>query len=57
VTGRWLALVTPVSSTNKAHHHDITEILLKVALNTTIPTPPTPMLKVMKNPTFKIAVI
>jgi hypothetical protein len=46
-----------VSSTNKAHHHDITEILLKVALNTTIPTPPTPMLKVMKNPTFKIAVI
>jgi hypothetical protein len=23
-----------VSSTNKTHHHDITEILLKVALNT-----------------------
>jgi hypothetical protein len=24
----------PVSSTNKTNHHDITEILLKVALNT-----------------------
>jgi hypothetical protein len=24
----------PVSSTNKTDHHDITEILLKVALNT-----------------------
>jgi hypothetical protein len=26
--------VTPVYSTNKTVHHDITEILLKVALNT-----------------------
>jgi hypothetical protein len=25
---------TPVSSTNKTDHHDITEILLKVTLNT-----------------------
>ena len=25
---------TPVSSTNKTDHHDITEILLKVVLNT-----------------------
>jgi hypothetical protein len=25
---------TPVSSTNKTDHHDIAEILLKVALNT-----------------------
>jgi hypothetical protein len=25
----------PVSSTNKTDHHDITEILLKVVLNTT----------------------
>jgi hypothetical protein len=25
---------TPVSSTNKTYHHDITEIVLKVALNT-----------------------
>jgi hypothetical protein len=25
---------TPVSSTNKTNHHDITEIFLKVALNT-----------------------
>ena len=29
--GRWFS---PVSSTNKTDHHDITEILLKVALNT-----------------------
>jgi hypothetical protein len=30
-TGRWF---TPVSSTNKADRYDMTEILLKVALNT-----------------------
>jgi len=28
---------TPVSSTNKTDSHDITEILLKVALNTIAP--------------------
>jgi hypothetical protein len=33
VTGQWFSLGTPVSSTNKTDHHDITEILLKVALN------------------------
>ena len=33
-TGRWFSLGTPVSSTNKTDYHDITEILLKVALNT-----------------------
>ena len=33
-TGRWFSLGLPVSSTNKTYHHDITEILLKVALNT-----------------------
>jgi hypothetical protein len=32
--GLWFSLGTPVSSTNKTDHHDITEILLKVALNT-----------------------
>ena len=31
---RWLSPGTPVSSTNKIDRHDITEILLKVALNT-----------------------
>ena len=31
--GRWFSLCTPVSSTNKTDHHDLTEILLKVALN------------------------
>jgi len=33
-TGRWFSPNTPVSSTNKTHHHDIDEILLKFALNT-----------------------
>jgi hypothetical protein len=31
---RWFSPGTPVSSTNKTDRHDITEILLKVALNT-----------------------
>jgi len=33
-TGWWFSLGTPVSSTNKTARHDVTEILLKVALNT-----------------------
>jgi hypothetical protein len=33
-TGRWFSLDSLVSSTNKTDRHDITEILLKVALNT-----------------------
>jgi hypothetical protein len=33
-TGRWFSSGPPVSSTNKTDCHDITEILLKVALNT-----------------------
>jgi hypothetical protein len=32
--GRWFCLGTPASSTAKTGRHDITEILLKVALNT-----------------------
>ena len=32
--GRWFSPGTPVSSTNKTDIHDITEMLLKVALNT-----------------------
>jgi hypothetical protein len=35
----WFSLVTLVSSTNKTDCHDITEILLKVALNTITPNP------------------
>jgi hypothetical protein len=38
-TGRWFSPGTPVSSTNKTDHHDIAEILLKVALNTISPNP------------------
>jgi hypothetical protein len=34
VTGRWFSPGTPVSYTNKTDHCNITEILLKVALNT-----------------------
>ena len=33
-TGRWFSLGTPSSSINKTDLHDITEILLNVALNT-----------------------
>ena len=39
-TGRWFSPVTPVSSSNKTDHHDITDILLKVALNTIKQTKP-----------------
>jgi len=35
--GAWFSPDTPISSTNKTDHHDITEILLKVALNTIDP--------------------
>ena len=35
VAGLWFSPGTPVSSTNKTDCHDITEILFKVALNTT----------------------
>ena len=34
MTGRWLSPGTLATSTNKSDRHDITEILLKVALNT-----------------------
>jgi hypothetical protein len=33
VAGQWFSLGTLVSSTNKTYHLDITEILLKLALN------------------------
>jgi predicted GTPase len=32
--GRWFSPGTPISSTNKTDHYDISELLLKVALNT-----------------------
>ena len=34
VTGRWFSPGSPVSSTNKTDRHDLTEILLKVSINT-----------------------
>jgi hypothetical protein len=34
VAGRWFSSDSPVSSTNETNWRDITEILLKVALNT-----------------------
>jgi hypothetical protein len=37
--GWWFSPGTPVSSTNRTDHHDIAEILLKVALNTITLTP------------------
>ena len=36
-TGWWFSPGIPVSGTNKTARHDITEILLKVALNTITP--------------------
>ena len=33
-TSLWFSMGPPVSSTNKTDRHDITQILLKVALNT-----------------------
>ena len=36
---RWFCTGTPVSSTNKADRHDISAILVKVALNTIALTP------------------
>jgi hypothetical protein len=39
MTGQLFSLGTPVSSTNKTDCYNITEILLKVALNTITLTP------------------
>jgi len=41
VAGRWFSLGNPVSSINRIDRHDISEILLKVALNTLKPNQPT----------------
>jgi hypothetical protein len=38
-TGRWFSSGASVSSTNKIDRHDITEILLKVGLNTITANP------------------
>ena len=43
---QWFSLGTLVSSANKTDCHDITEILLKVTLNTIKPTKPTNLLYV-----------
>ena len=37
--GQWFSLGPPVSSINNTDHHNITEILLKVVLNTIKPKP------------------
>jgi hypothetical protein len=46
--GWWFTPDTPVSATNKTDRHDITQILLKVALNI-IKLKPTPNLKRGRN--------
>jgi hypothetical protein len=38
VTGLWFSTGTPVSSTNKTGRQNTTEILLKVALNPSLPS-------------------
>jgi hypothetical protein len=47
VTHQWFSQGTPVSSTNKTDSNDITEILLKVELNTIDQTKPL-MFKILK---------
>jgi hypothetical protein len=42
-TGQWVSPGTPVSSINKTNRHYITEILLKVALNTIKPNQTKPI--------------
>jgi hypothetical protein len=37
LTGQWFSPDSPVSSTNKTDRHNVTEIVLKVALNTIQP--------------------
>jgi len=44
----WFSPGTPVSFTNKTDRHDITAILLKVALNTINQTKPKPNLKIIE---------
>ena len=39
MAGQWFSLGTLNSSTDRTYHHDIIEILLKVALNTITPYP------------------
>ena len=38
--GWWFSQGTPVSTTNKTDNHDITEVMLKMALNSITLTPP-----------------
>jgi len=42
--GRWFSPGTPVSTTNKTDRHNITDILLKVPLNTKTLTPMSPLM-------------
>ena len=49
-TGQWFSLGTPVSSTNKTDRHDITEILLRLALNTINQSKPSFLLLVQYTP-------
>ena len=51
--GLWFSPGTPVSSTNKTDYHDITELLLKVALNTITIL----LTNIYLNPMFEIFVI
>ena len=37
VTDQWFSLGTPIPSTNKTNHHDITELSLKMELNSKTP--------------------
>ena len=58
-TGRWFSPGNPVSSTTKTDGHDITEILLKVELNTINNKPPPLKYSVdgERDPTFPFLVL
>ena len=52
MTGRWLSLGPPASSTNKIDHRDITKILLKLAFSTKT-LPPNSILQCVDHETTK----
>ena len=47
MTGQWFSLGTLLSCTNKTDHHNIAEILLKVALSTLTLPPKVPSAKII----------
>jgi hypothetical protein len=51
ITGQWFSSGTPISSNNKTDRNDITEILMKMALNTLSLNQTIPETNLLNNPT------